>query len=81
LYSVGRETPFDVLGAHLSKPVRTTWCPCPPGQTRIRYDGASYSGVNPYLTAKLGAGKKEEWGLPTGTVIGFRLPESLTKAI
>jgi hypothetical protein len=37
--------------------------------------------VNPYLTAKLGAGKKEEWGLPTSTVISFGSPESLTKTI
>jgi len=56
---VGRETPLLILGAHLSKPVYTTWCPCPPGQTRMRYDGASSLGVNPYLTAKLGARKKE----------------------
>jgi len=32
LHQVGRETPLDVLGAHLSQPVCTTWCPCPPGQ-------------------------------------------------
>ncbi len=37
--------------------------------------------VDPYLTAKLGAGKKEEWGLPTDTVISFRSPEPLTKTI
>jgi len=53
---VGRETPLLILGAHLSKPVYTTWCPCPPGQTRMRYDGTPDKiGMSPYLTAKLGA--------------------------
>jgi len=37
--------------------------------------------VTPYLKAKLGAGKKEEWGLPASTVIRFRSSEPLTKAI
>ena len=56
MHQVGRETPVAILGAHLSKPVYTTWCPCPPGQTRMRYDGTPYKiGVNPYLTANLGA--------------------------
>jgi hypothetical protein len=56
LHQVGRETPLLVLGVHLSKPVYTTWCPCPPGQTRMRYDGTPDKiGVIPYLTAKLGA--------------------------
>jgi len=39
MHQVGRETPMSVLGANLSKPVDTTWCPCPPGQTRMKYDG------------------------------------------
>jgi hypothetical protein len=38
-YQVGRETPRFLLGDHLSKPVHKTWCPCPPGQTRMKYDG------------------------------------------
>jgi len=55
MHQVGRETPMGVLGARLSKPVCTTWCPCPPGQTRMRYDGTFQREENPYLTAKLGA--------------------------
>jgi len=55
MHQVGRETPMGVLGALLSKPVYTTWCPCSPGQTRMRYDGNFHGEVNPYLTAKLGA--------------------------
>ena len=39
MHQVGGETPIDILGACLSKPVYTAWCPCPPGQTRMKYDG------------------------------------------
>jgi hypothetical protein len=55
MHQVGRETPFGLLGAKTSKPVYTTWCPCLPGQTRMRYDGTFREEVNPNLTAKLGA--------------------------
>ncbi len=51
----------------------TTWYPCPPGQTRMRYDGTPDKiGMNPYLTAKLGARKKRGWGLPTGVNERYR---------
>ena len=44
------------FGSFYSKPGCTTWCPCLPGQTRMRYDGTPDTiGMNPYLTAKLGA--------------------------
>jgi hypothetical protein len=60
LHQLGREMPLLILGARLSKPVYTTWCPCLPGQTRMRYDGTPNEiGMNPYLTAKLGARKRE----------------------
>jgi len=55
---VGRETPASILGA-LSQPVSTTWCPCPPGQTRIKYDGNFSFGINPYLELNWEPGK--EW--------------------
>ena len=55
MHQAGRETPLDRMGPRKGEPVRTTWRPCPPGQTRMRYDGTAELGVNPYLDAKLGA--------------------------
>lgn len=53
MHQVGRETPFIFLGAQESKPAQRTWCPCPPGQTRMKYDGTPDKiGVNPDLTGK-----------------------------
>ena len=64
MHEAGRETPIILLGAQQSKPVYTTWCPCPPGHTRMKYDWTSLAGVNQHLTAKLGARKREGRGLP-----------------
>lgn len=61
MHQAGGETPLSRLGAPKSKPVDTTWCPRPPGQTRMKYDGTSSWGVNPHLTAKLGA-RERDWG-------------------
>jgi len=39
----------------------------------MRYDGTPDKiGMNPYLTAKLGARKKRGWGLPTGVNERYR---------
>jgi len=38
-HQVGRETPIKQMGAQRSKPVYTSWCPCPPGQARMECDG------------------------------------------
>jgi hypothetical protein len=43
------------FGSYLANPRAQHGAPCPPGQTRIRYDGNFFAGVSPYLTAKLGA--------------------------
>jgi len=51
LHQVGREMPIADLGAQYEQTRSLTWCPCPPGQTRMKYDGPSSLGVSPYLTA------------------------------
>ena len=52
MHQAGGDTLIGLLGAHVSKPVDTTWRPRPPGPTRMKYHGASLRGVNPNLTAK-----------------------------
>jgi len=47
VHQVGGETPLRFLGAQQSKPVDTTWCPRPPGQTRMKYDGAPLAADDP----------------------------------
>jgi hypothetical protein len=83
MHQAGRETPLSRLGAHQSKPVDTTWCPCPSGQTRMKYDGASSLGVNQHSTAKLGARKREAGNLPADVLVEqiSKLPGVLTKTI
>jgi len=41
--------------------------PCPPGQTRMKYDGTFAKEVIPHLNAKLGA-RKKSWDLPTEAI-------------
>ncbi len=57
MHQVGGVTPRLDMGPQMGDPALGTWRPCPPGQTRMKYDGAPDNRMTPYLDANLGARK------------------------